>query len=159
MWTPHLSAPLTHPDPTNDTRGSMFLILFTLCSAGSKEAQDLDTKGSGEEHWSHPGTQWISGTVSLLQEGEREAAPLAFILIRNCVCVHLSWHYLWIKCYKTISPTLKFWEPTLVILKWIMLPQYFHITTKSRSWKSRGPRYPYLSLLNLYILYPVYLFC
>lgn len=60
--TTHTSS---HYPPQTNTWGAEFLILFTLCSTGSKEAQDLHTKGPGEEHWSHPGAQWVSGTVSV----------------------------------------------------------------------------------------------
>lgn len=51
MYTLKLTT-LAHPFTSlqTNTRGAEFLILFTLCSTGSKEAQDLHTEGPGEEH-------------------------------------------------------------------------------------------------------------
>lgn len=54
---------LTHPW-NNYTWQTKFVFLFSLCSAGGQEAENLYPESSREEHWSHSGTQWVPRTVS-----------------------------------------------------------------------------------------------
>lgn len=86
----HLESQLLHSlmlFTLSTTWEAEFLILFTLCSIGSKEAQDLHTEGPGEEHWSHPGAQWVFGAVSVCYKGgishPFSSSPQIFILIKN----------------------------------------------------------------------------
>lgn len=80
----HFNSHLLHLlmlSPFRQTLLADLLILFTLYSSGSKEAQDLHTEGPGEERWSHPGAKWIFGAVSVSKRGGEP--PLAFILIKT----------------------------------------------------------------------------